>query len=179
MATVAGIDPSLTSAGVAILHDGKPTHIAHYGFSGHKQPPWHFRSRRLRWVCAKVIADIPTDVDLVAIEALPVHGRILPSTIDRAGLWHGLYGALDARKHRIAVINPMTLKTWATGHGRADKAPMLATARDWWPDLTIACDDEADAIALGTAAAFHLGDPMPFDTKPRHTTGLEKVQWPA
>lgn len=178
MAIVAAIDPSLTSAGVAVLRNGKPEHVAHYGFSGHKQPPWHFRSRRLRWVCAKVIADIPSDADLVVIEALPEHGRILPSTIDRAGLWHGLYGALDARKHAIAVINPMTLKTWTTGSGSADKAAMVATVSDWHPGLAITCDDEADAIALGTAGAFHLGDPMPFPVKPRHTTGLEKVQWP-
>lgn len=177
MSIVCGIDPSLTSAGVAILQDGKPTHVAHYGFSGHKSPPWQFRSRRLRWVCAKVIADIPRDADLVCIEGIPEHGRILPSTLDRAGLWHGLYGALDARGHRVAVINPSTLKVWATGNGRAEKADMVGTVDAWWPNVT-RCNDEADAIALATVGAFHLGDPMPFEVKPRHTTGLEKVQWP-
>lgn len=177
MSIVCGIDPSLTSAGIAVLQDGKPVHTAHYGFSGHKQPPWHFRSRRLRWVCAKVIADIPRDADLVVIEALPEHGRILPSTIDRAGLWHGLYGALDARKLRVAVINPMTLKSWTTGGGGANKTAMVEVIADWYPGAA-QCHDEADALALAAVGAFHLGDPMPFEIKPRHTTGLEKVQWP-
>lgn len=173
-----GIDPSLTSAGVAILQDGKPIHVAHHGFTGTKAMPWGARSRRIRYVCSHVIRDIPDNVDLVCIEAMPEHGRILPSTLDRAGLWHGLYGALDARKLPTAVVNPMTLKTWATGSGSADKAAMVTTVSDWWPDLNITCDDEADAIALGTAGAFHLGDPMPFEVKTRHTTGLEKVAWP-
>ena len=30
---VCGIDPSLTSAGVAVLENGKPIHVAHYGFA--------------------------------------------------------------------------------------------------------------------------------------------------
>ena len=45
---VAGIDPSLTSAGVAILADGRPTHLSHHGYAGHNGATWQTRSRRVR-----------------------------------------------------------------------------------------------------------------------------------
>lgn len=35
MAVAVGIDPSLTSTGVAILRDGQPVHVSHHGYSGH------------------------------------------------------------------------------------------------------------------------------------------------
>lgn len=177
MSVVCGIDPSLTSAGVAVLQDGKPIHVSHHGYSGTKSMPWRARSRRVRWVCHHVMLDIPHDVDLVLIEAMPEHGRILPSTIDRAGLWHGLYGALDARGLWPVVVNPSTLKTWVTGKGNADKAAIIAEVESWWPSEA-KNDDEADALGLASIGAFHLGENLPFDVKPRHTTGLEKVQWP-
>jgi Holliday junction resolvasome RuvABC endonuclease subunit len=179
MATVVGIDPSLTSAGVAVLTDGQITSIEHFGFTGTNHPTWQFRSRRVRWVCAQVAAVLAThNVDLVVIEGIPEHGKILPSTLDRAGLWHGLYGVADHDDTPIAVMNPSTLKAWTTGSGSAKKAAMLAQVRGWFPAQRITCDDEADAIALALTGAFHLGDPMPFEVKPRHTTGLEKVAWP-
>lgn len=179
MSIVVGIDPSLTSAGVAVLKDGQPIYVQHFGFSGTNHPTWQFRSRRVRWVCAQVANVVAAhDVDLVVIEGIPEHGKILPSTLDRAGLWHGLYGVVDHGDTPIVVMNPSTLKAWTTGSGSAKKPAMVAQIRGWYPDSRITCDDEADALALALTGAFHLGDPMPFDVKPRHTTGLEKVVWP-
>ena len=59
------------------------------------------------------------------------------------------------------------------------KAAVVAAVQAMYPQAGITCDDEADAIGHALIGAFHLGEPMPFDVKPRHTTGLEKVQWPA
>lgn len=61
---------------------------------------------------------------------------------------------------------------------KARKARVLAAVREMWPDETIRNDDEADALALATIGAHHLGWPLPFETKERHTTGLQAVEWP-
>lgn len=184
MSLVVGVDPSLTSAGVAILKDGQPVHVSHHGFSGEKRPSWQFRSRRIRYVCSKVMATMTERPDLVVIEGLPEHGRILPSTLDRAGLWHGLYAALDHRDLPVAVMNPKTLKKWVTGaeaeedgNGNADKRDIIAAVGKWWPGVAKG-DDEHDALALAATGALHLGDPLPFEVKERHHTALEKTLWP-
>ena len=61
--------------------------------------------------------------------------------------------------------------------GYADNADIIAAINEWWPGVA-RNDDEADALGLAAIGAHHLGDPMPFEIKPRHTTGLEKIAWP-
>lgn len=192
---VAGIDPSLTSAGIAILKDGQPVHTSHHGVNGKTDgATYQSRNRRGRWTAAKVrdAAMLHGRPDLVLIEALPHHLQEI-GVADRCYLWGKIYEAFDWPNIPIAVINPQTLKVWVTGKGstrekgmssyqrrKQDKKLMVDTIQSWWPG-TIADgeDDEADALGLAAIGAFHLGDPMPFTPKPRHTTGLDKVQWPA
>lgn len=180
MAVVCGIDPSLTNSGIAILTDGQPSLITSTGIGGHDGADYRTRSRRLRAVCAKVITTIldHTTPDLVVIEG-PAYAAKFGNGFDRAGLWHGLYAALDARHTPIAVCAPQTRAKWATGKGNAQKADVLAAVQSWWPNLAIADHDRADALVLATIGAHHHGDPMPFTTKPRHTTALEAIAWPA
>lgn len=175
---VAGIDPSLTSAGVAVLDNGRPVHVSHHGLRGHNGASWTSRSRRVRWTCGQIIAALADlTPDLVMIEG-PSYGSQHGSQFDRAGLWHGLYASLDARKVSVGVVAPQTRAKWATGTARAEKRRVLEAVRAWFPNQPITCDDEADALVLACIGAHHLGDPMPFEVKPRHTTGLEKVAWP-
>lgn len=104
MSVVVGIDPSLTSAGVAILHDGKPIHTSHHGYSGHNGATYQTRSRRVRWTCGQILdalREYCTRPDLVVIEG-PAYSRNTGSAFDRAGLWHGIYAALKAA--RITVV---------------------------------------------------------------------------
>jgi Holliday junction resolvasome RuvABC endonuclease subunit len=44
-----------------------------------------------------------------------------------------------------------TVKKALTGSGKAKKDEMLACARERWPDLGVANDDEADALGVGLA----------------------------
>lgn len=180
MATVVGIDPSLTSAGVAILRDGQPVHVSHHGYSGHNGASWQSRSRRVRWTAREVHKGAMSQgkPDLVSIEQHPSGVKISAHEFDRSALWHAIFGQFDAIGVPVVVIHPMTLKVWLTGTGRADKNVVIATVAEFWPHQPIMCSDEADALGLGLVGAFHLGDPMPFEVKPRHTTGLEKVAWP-
>ncbi|MBU8819564.1 crossover junction endodeoxyribonuclease RuvC [Mycolicibacterium goodii] len=181
MSIVAGIDPSLTSAGVAVLENGRPIRIGRFGFPGHKGASYQTRSRRVR----KQVVDVTRFVgrpDLAVIEEHPYAIRVSAGEFDRTALWHGIYGQLDAQGIPIVVMNNMTAKVWITGSGSAKKRDIVATVNEWWGNTAlfepIDCDDIADALGLATIGAFHLGDPMPFEPKPRHTTGLEKVQWP-
>lgn len=184
---VAGIDPSLTSCGIAILDNGQPVALDAVGHGGKNGASYDHRSRRIVSQCRTVIAAItecniggrnsPPNVDLAVIEG-PAYGQNLPSNHDRAGLWWGLYSALRAKKIPTAVVAPKTRAKWATGNGNSDKRDVLTTVRTWWPDHTIRNHDIADALVLATIGAHHHGDPMPFPVKPRHTLALEAIAWP-
>lgn len=179
MTTVIGIDPSLVSTGLAVLTDGRPTALHSIGYGGHDGDSYATRSRRVRAVCRSVIEWALREVrpDLAVIEG-PAYGQFLPSTFDRSGLWHGLYGALDAKKIPIGVVPPQTRAKWATGSGRAEKGEVLLNVREWFPGVRVLNHDIADAAVLALMGAFHLGEAMPFTVKPRHYAGLEAAAWP-
>lgn len=188
---VAGIDPSLTNTGIAILADGQPVSLRSIGHGTPNGKTYGHRSDRIVSQCRAVmnaVADLPPKtpdwvtatlpVDLAVIEG-PAYGANMPSHFDRAGLFWGLISTLRARHIPTVVIPPATRAKWATGKGNADKRAVLAAVRSWWPATHIANHDQADALVLAAIGAFHAGDPMPFDVKERHTANLAAVQWPA
>lgn len=187
MSIVVGIDLSLTSAGIAILRDGKPIQITHVGHKGRDGASYQNRSRRVRSQCQTVLrvldpplhprpAWIISTIDLAVIEG-PSYGSQFGHEFDRAALWHGVYGALEARGVPIAVIAPNTLKLWFTGDGAASKQRMTDTAMARFVE-PISTHDEADAIGAAVAGAYWLGDPIPFEPSQRQREALDKVQWP-
>ncbi|MBN7454297.1 crossover junction endodeoxyribonuclease RuvC [Mycobacteroides abscessus] len=180
MTIVLGIDPSLRSTGLAVLTDGQPTALHSIGYGGHDGDSYATRSRRVRAVCRAVIEWALRDgpPDLAVIEG-PAYGQFLPSTFDRSGLWHGLFGALDAKKVPVAVVPPQTRAKWATGNGRAEKGEVLLNVREWFgPRVKVVNHDIADAAVLALMGAFRLGEAMPFTVKPRHYAGLDAAAWP-
>lgn len=83
--------------------------------------------------------------DLVVIEEVAGHGQ--PHTVAAiAYVRSAVEVAIYESEARLVEVNPSTLKKWATGSGRADKADMIAAAeaRGGRP----ANDDEADAYLL-------------------------------
>nr|WP_046284613.1 hypothetical protein [Mycobacterium sp. UM_NZ2] len=178
---VAGIDPSLTNCGIAILAAGQPVYLDAIGHPGRDGASYDNRSDRIvsqaRAIIATAITTQPLRPDLAVIEG-PAYGQNLPSNHDRAGLWWGLYSALRAKRIPTAVVAPGTRAKWATGSGRATKTDVLATVRTWWPNTTIRNHDIADAAVLAALGAYHLGDPMPFTPKPRHQLGADVIDWP-
>lgn len=178
---VVGIDPSLTNCGIAILHNGQPAYLDTIGHPGHDGANYDNRSDRIVSQCRAIITAttraVGDRIDLAVIEG-PAYGANLPSNHDRAGLWWGLYSALRARKIPTAVVAPGTRAKWATGHGRASKTDVLTAVRTWWPNQAIRNHDIADAAVLAALGAFHLGEPMPFPVKDRHTLALEAIAWP-
>jgi Holliday junction resolvasome RuvABC endonuclease subunit len=196
MATVVGIDPSLTSSGVAVLVDGQPVHVSHHGYGGTDGASYQSRNRRGRWM-ARQIRDAAMShgkPDLAIIEGLPPH-IVGVGVEDRGYLWGKVYEAFDWPEIPIVVINPQNLKVWVTGKGasresgiskyqrqKRDKRLMIDTIEPWWPDWKFTSDpeskdDECEAAALALIGAFHVGDPIPFVPKPRHM--LTQLDWSA
>lgn len=193
MSTVVGIDPSLTSAGIAVLRDGRPVLLTSVGHASPNGQDYSHRSDRIVSQCRAVInaiAGLPSKtpdwvtgsglaIDLAVIEG-PAYGQHLPSNHDRAGLWWGLYSALRAKRVPTAVVAPKTRAKWATGRGDAKKPAVLAAVRATWPTWAhhIRNDDIADALTLAAMGALHHGDPLPFPPRNYQHNGLESVTWP-
>lgn len=191
---VLGIDPSQTAAGVAIIAGGPrhinwPVLVRDVGDAGHRADPWTRRARRIVAQVRRIMALVDdaalkgADYRLAAIEA-PAYANKLPSQYDRAGIFWGLVSALDTRKIPIAVIAPQILKMFATGIGNADKKLVLAETRALWAPradwVTIANDNQADALTLATMGTMHLRWSMPFNGAPRrrHVENVAKCEWP-
>ena len=187
-----GIDPSLTSTGVAVLTDGKVAHAARYGRPGHDGASYHTRSNRIRRLRTEVFkaAIVAGTPDLVVMEEQPYSmGTRTVHDFDRNGLWHLLYEAFDARRIPVVVVGNSTGKAWVTGAGNASKLDMIETIDEWfadqldrplstWRKTVDHPDDVADAIGYATIGAYKLGDPIPFEPKERHRTGLMLLPWP-
>lgn len=177
---VAGIDASLTSAGVAVLTDGQPAHLSHHGFGGDNHPSDQKRSRRIRYQ-ERLIHQAATSQgrpDLVLIER-PLTIIKSAKVFDRYELCQRLYGDFDWQEIPVLYVHNTTAKKWISGRGDAQKPQIVAAVQSWYPTTVIANDDEADALGIATIGAFHVGDPVPFLVKDRHHIGLEKVAWPS
>lgn len=179
MTTVLGVDPSLRNTGLAVLRDGVPVALHSIGYGGHDGDSYATRSRRVRAVCRSVIEWALRDglPDLAVIEG-PAYGQFLPSTFDRSGLWHGLYGALDAKKVPVAVVPPQTRAKWATGSGKAEKGVVLANVREWFPGVKVLNHDIADAAVLALMGSAQFGKPMPPMVRERQKE-MKTVHQPA
>lgn len=174
---ILGIDPSLTSTGIAILDAGQPIYMHSYGFDGHKTDSTIIRNRRIR-ALAPYIRDVlkPYPIDFAVIEG-PSYGSRYGNPHERGGLYHAIVGNLDVRRIPVAVCAPTVRAMWATGKGNAEKPEVFAEVKTWWP-VRVANHDVGDALVLAAIGALHCGDALPFEPKGRHRNALQKVEWP-
>ncbi|QSM88776.1 RuvC-like resolvase [Mycobacterium phage prophi91-3] len=188
MAIAVGIDPSLTSTGVAVLVDGQPAHYGRYGRDGHNGATYHSRNNRIRQLRTEVwkAATIAGRPDIVVIEEHPYAISVSGSEFDRAGLWHMIFEAFDARAIPSVIVGNTIAKAWVTGAGNASKLDVIDVIDEWF-DLPRPLgiwrkrdnpDDVADAFGYATMGAYKLGDPIPFEPKERHHTALQTLPWP-
>lgn len=175
--SVVGIDPSLTAAGIAIGGNPYRPDLYTVGRKGRAGEGYRERCRRVVAQTKRVCALVPADAELVVMEG-PSYGSRFGSHMERDALWVGIYSTLDGRGIRIAVCAPTTRAKWASGRGNAGKPEVLTAVRAQWPHVHIADDNQADALTLMSMGAHHLGWSLPFETKPRHTTGLDAIEWP-
>lgn len=164
---VIGLDLSLTSTGVA-SNAGWVDRIR----TGTDKTPGGFL--RLRAIRARVLELGPAD--LIVVESLAISSQT-GQHLTRAGLWHVVMEAIDARGYSWAQVNPGTLKKYATGKGNASKDEVLAAVIRRFPAVEVKGNDEADALVLAAMGSDHLGQPM-VDMPATHRAALEKVAWP-
>lgn len=184
MRTVMGIDSSLVRTGMTVLRladDGtaRPKVLRDCGYSLANTAGFDESAERIVSQAQAITAVIDKyRPELVLIEGMIPPKNALPSYLERGALWYGIWSALWARRIPRAIIQPPTLKAWATGSGRADKEPILAEVSRWWPGINIANHDIADSAVCAAMCAMRLGWRMPFAPRRRHFEGLRTVHWP-
>lgn len=190
MTTIAGLDLSLTSAGVAVVTDATgvacPTILTSCGRTGREGETYKQRSRRVRKQVFDVmkLLEPAGKLDLAVIEGPIYGGNFTGSYFDRAILWGGVYGALDALNVPIAVIPPTQGHIFTTGKGSMPKDPrafkplILESVQKLLPDRTIANDDQADALGLAWMGAMSLGITMPFRAQRWQYEAVHSAVWP-
>ncbi|MFI7191442.1 hypothetical protein ACIBQ0_17045 [Nocardia nova] len=168
---VVGIDPSLTSTGVAI--SGTPVQVARIQSKGTENDTWQQRFDRISAVAHQIAADIPNG-SLTVIEA-PSYGSVGGAKHDRVGLWWFTYRLLEAKGCRIIPVAPSQRSKYATGSGRAHKDHVLAAAVKRYPDIDITGNDVADAVILMAMGCRLAG--RPIDNVPAtHLAALDKLE---
>lgn len=183
-ARVVGVDLSLTSTGVVILHHGDPERslppdppqletIAYNHKVGNDATLWE-RCQRIGHVGFRLRDLIVNSLDLVIIEGAS-HGSVGGHVWDRAGAWWYVVDHALRMGCLVVAVAPMTRAKWATGNGRADKAAVAAAMTRRMPDTIFNNSDEADAAALAWMGAQRLGWRTATKTE---LEALNSVHWP-
>lgn len=160
---VVGIDPSLTSTGIAVRARNGTVAVHRIESTGSATATWEERRTRLAQLAVSITAELPSDA-FVVIEA-PSYGSVGGAAFDRTGLWWFAYQALYAKGCRVIPVSPSQRAKYATGNGRASKDKVLAAAIRRYMDIDITGNDVADAVVLMAIGCRLLGmpidDPMP------------------
>lgn len=179
---VLGLDVSLTSTGIAVVHTNGTARTANVPTAppkrakGDKTPPTLTeRQARLRGIRDE-IRIWAVDAALAVVEA-PSYGSVGAGTWERAWLWGSIIDQLFAADIPVAIVPPKSVKLWATGRGDAGKTAMAVCMSRIWPDVDpLITEDEWDALAAASIGAQHLGW-LPVELA-RHREQLAKVAWP-
>lgn len=182
MGAVVGVDPSISSTGVfSIWGDGSCV-----GKQMKSKPAGETLHERLGRMRAQAVATVETvrvfadaegGIDLIVLEG-PSFGSNNNMTHMLAGFWWLLVHGLE-KTAPIAVVQPPTLKKFATGNGRAGKDEMLAAAIGAFPDAGIKNNDVADAAALAGMGAVHLGREFGGAFASSGLASVQVVHWPS
>jgi Holliday junction resolvasome RuvABC endonuclease subunit len=163
VSVVIGIDPSLTSTGLAAVGDGRVLDIGTVPTVGRKNATILDRGTRLAHIADTVDnwtgKHLP---DLVVIETA-AYGANFPGTFDRSGLWWMIVERIIAREIRVLGIAPATRAKYLTGSGKAGKAEVMAAVNAEYGHLLkhpVVKDDCADALVLAAIGAEREGVPL-------------------
>lgn len=176
---VAGLDLSLTGAGICVLGVGTDGHYAYTDTVGYslKQPTILDQLRRIETVADDVLRHVE-DVDgsgLIFVEEMP-YGAKGTAVHQLSALWHRVVGGIANRGIPFARVNVSSLKIYATGKGTGvDKDEVTLAISRRYPDIAMKNNNDADATGLAAMAARRLG--YPIDELPQtHLRAMEKVE---
>ena len=168
---VVGVDPSLTSTGLAVIHHGSAQcyTIRPGGLRDHE---------RLAYL-GKKVASWCEGADLIVIEGGAYAAKF--QAFDLGGLFWVLTHYLWIKDMRYAVVPPACLKKYVTGSGggaKASKDRVLAAAINRFGGTQIDGNDQADALGLAAMGADWLGFPI-AQMPVAHRQVLATIKWPA
>jgi crossover junction endodeoxyribonuclease RuvC len=182
---VAGLDLSLTGAGVALAwrdpHGQEGIQATRHSTDSTSYllaPRWARVSRQAVDVMEAACAlGVP---DLVLVEGM-AHAQSGGATQDRAGVWWLVVGRL--LNNGVVVVEVVTqhLKMYATGRGtKVSKAEVVSEVTRRYGHLLphLRSDDEADAIALACLGLHRVTGSGLVDLPQTHTRALASVKWP-
>jgi crossover junction endodeoxyribonuclease RuvC len=176
VSTVAGLDVSLQSTGVAVIWPGGDVQLRRVRSKGKEDATLADRRMRLRDLAVDIVCAVPAEADLVVIEQ-PAFSRQTGHMHDRSGLWWLVVDHLTEAGHLVAEVSPTARARYATGRGNAGKDEVLAAVVRRYPTADVSQNDVADALILAAMGAAHLGHPLA--TLPlTHTAALDGVTWP-
>lgn len=167
---IVGVDPSLTSTGVA-----GPGWVDRIRSVGRKADTLAQRRDRLHRLADNVVARVGAP-DLVVIEA-PALGSKVGSMHDRSGLWWLVVDQLHDAGIAVVEVAPAARARYATGRGNSPKDEVLAAAIRRYPDVDVTGNDIADAVILRAMACDRYGQAL-AEVPQAHREALVKVAWP-
>lgn len=188
---VAGVDPSMTSTGVAVGFNpavwpadpwkldrvqSKPDQWASgpKDGKGKRTTLWRDRYLRMENVADRVAMLVP-DRSLVFLEA-PSYGSDGAGTWDRAGLWWMIYEVLAVTGQcEVVPVTPAQRMIYATGTGRASKDSVLSAVVKRYAQLDVTGNDVADAVVFAAMAARAAGWPLEESLPQSHLRAMDKL----
>lgn len=177
---VAGIDPSLTSTGVAVVRSPERVETA----TVTSKPPApgtetvRTRFERMEKLAVSILG-LVDGADMVGIES-PAYGmRSAGKVHDRSGLWWWIVGNLEARGVPVIEVTPPSRMMYATGKGNAGKDLVLVTAAATYKQAEITSNDVADAVVIAAMVSRLAGQPIELrEPAQAKTRALSKVRMP-
>ena len=167
-----GVDPSLTSTGMARIGEDYEPELITVRSTGHRADSYGTRHARIDRLASEITAFIKPDDTLVVIEG-PALRSTDPGVWDRSGLWWMLYDRVVTLGVPVGVCPPKTRAKFGCGNGNGDKKLVRAGIQELWPDVRIKNSDVADALVLGTMAAQLVGMGVP--RLDRHALSLPMI----
>lgn len=170
-----GIDSSLNHTGFATVGESLVPYVTTFPTSSMDGSHEDF-DRRILYITGQVVRHSPK-LTLTVIEKpiVPRHGGA-GDVIERAWLYGFIVNQM-MRRGPVVVVHPMTRAKYASGKGNAKKPEVLAAVRDTYPDLVIADDNEADALALCAMGARFLGHPIDGEPSAAQLEAMHSVRW--
>jgi len=170
---VCGVDPSLTSTGLAKISGTEILDTALIKTSGKAEVPYRERSQRITRIAGGG-ATFFAGANLVVIEG-PSFRSVSTSTWERAALFYRTLEHFLGADIPFAVAPPKSAKKWASGAGNAGKEAVMDCLVNVFGDFDAPSFDVSDALALAGMGAHHLGDIAPRGRG--RVSALRGVQW--
>ena len=163
---ILGLDPSLKSLGVCFPDGSTRALVPPESWANVRKVAFH--ERHLLEILEQVKPQIVSLEDYT-------RQRNSNVTIQLAELGGVIRLMLHKLGHRVAFVNPSTLKSYVTG--KRDKKILTKLITDE-ANRNFSTDDEADAWALAGMAYDAYGFPW-FRVPEKQRLALKKVKWPA